>query len=54
MDNADSNIFSRAGDTPQNIRTAEMTSNAESEVLSTDQGSYTMYVHRIYTIVLVL
>ena len=38
--NADINVSSSAGDTAQNGRTAAMTSNAESEVPSTDQGMY--------------
>ena len=36
--NADINVSSSAGDAAQNGRTAAMTSNAESEVPSTDQG----------------
>ena len=40
--NADINVSSSGGDTAQNGRTAAMTSNAESEVPSTDQGMYTV------------
>ena len=40
--NADINVSSSEGDTAQNGRTAAMTSNAESEVPSTDQGMYTV------------
>ena len=40
--NADINVSSSAGDTAQNGRTAAMTSNAESEIPSTDQGMYTV------------
>ena len=36
--NVDVNVSSSAGDTTQNGRTAAMTSNAETEVPSSDQG----------------
>ena len=36
--NADVDVSSSAGDAAQNGRTAAVTSNAESEVPSTDQG----------------
>ena len=44
MDNTDGKMSSSAGDTAQDVRTAAMTSNAESEVLSTDQGIATMCI----------
>ena len=37
--NVDINVSSSAGDTAQNGRTAAMTSNADSEVSSTEQGT---------------
>ena len=42
--NADINVSSSAGDIAQNGRTAAMTSNAESEVPSTDQGMQIFYL----------
>ena len=38
MDNTDGKMSSSADDTTQDVRTAAMTSNAESDVLSKDQG----------------
>ena len=50
MDNADVNVSSTVGDTTQNVRTAAVTSNAEADVLSTDQSTYVYYVYRICTL----
>ena len=44
MGNTDGKMSSSAGYTTQNIRIAAMTSNAESEVLSTDQGIRTIFI----------
>ena len=47
--NADINVSSSAGDTAQNGRTAAVTSNAESEVPSTNQGMYGTLQQNVFT-----